>query len=179
MSSFIPSSKSGIINMIFQNNYNQIMEVRPSCSAYHSKFVTNFCSRKLLFWDLKLNFQRKPCKINKKILIYFLINPTIQMWSTHWNFNFPSYIQNDFYDSSNILWLIFETIDGMGRQRDNASNSQVWTGASIFLVTYKLPYATIKFSSILNYFSQTMWIFAKIQWIFLKILFFNLEIRVL
>ena len=40
MSSLIPSSKSGMINMISQNNYNQIIEITPSCSAYHSKFVT-------------------------------------------------------------------------------------------------------------------------------------------
>ena len=79
MSSFIPNSKNGIVNMIFQNNYNQIMEITPSPSAYHSKFVTNFFIKKLLIWDLKLNFQRKPCKISFKILIYCLINPTVEM----------------------------------------------------------------------------------------------------
>ena len=65
MSSLIPSSKSDITNMIFQNNYNQIMEISPSCSAYHFEFVTNFLSKKLLIWDLKLDFQRKPYKIFK------------------------------------------------------------------------------------------------------------------
>ena len=67
MSSFIPTLKSGIVNMIFQNNYNQIMEITPSRSAYHSKFVTNFFGKKLTIWDFKLNFQRKTCKINFKI----------------------------------------------------------------------------------------------------------------
>ena len=42
MSSFIPSSKSGIMNKIFQNNYNQIMETTQSSSAYHYEFVTIF-----------------------------------------------------------------------------------------------------------------------------------------
>ena len=79
MSSFIPSSKSDNLNMIFQNNYNQIMKIPPSRSEFHSKFVTNCFGKKLLIWDLQLNFQRKPCKINLKILIYFLINPTVQM----------------------------------------------------------------------------------------------------
>ena len=60
----IPSSKSGIINMIFQNNYNQKMEITLSCSAYHSQFVTKKFSNFFLIWDLKLNFQGKPCKIN-------------------------------------------------------------------------------------------------------------------
>ena len=48
MSSLIPSSKSDIINMISQNNYNQIMEISPSCSAYHSEFVTNLLSKKIV-----------------------------------------------------------------------------------------------------------------------------------
>ena len=46
MPSLIPSSKSVIINMISQNNYNQIIEISPSCSAYHSEFVTKFLSEK-------------------------------------------------------------------------------------------------------------------------------------
>ena len=72
MSSIILSSKSGIINTIFRNNYNQIMENTLSCSACHSEFVTNFFSKKLLIWDSKLNFHRKPCKINfENIHIFF------------------------------------------------------------------------------------------------------------
>ena len=43
--------------MIFQKNYNQILEITPSYSAYPSEFVTNFFSKKSLIWDLKLNFQ--------------------------------------------------------------------------------------------------------------------------
>ena len=117
MSSFIPSSKSGIINMIFQNNYNQIMEITPSYSTYRSKFVTKFFSKNLLIWDLKLNFQRKPCKINKNILVYFLISPTVEMWSTHWDLLLSFLNPLHLYDSSNILWLIFEIIDAVGRQR--------------------------------------------------------------
>ena len=77
--SFLASSKSGIVNVIFQNNYNQIMEITPPHSAHHSEFATYFLRKKLLIWDLRLNFQRKTCKINFKILIYFLKNPTIQM----------------------------------------------------------------------------------------------------
>ena len=69
MSSFVPSSKSSIVNTTFQNNYNQILEITPSCSAYHSEFVSNFCSKNLLIWDFKLNFQRKPCKIHFKIFL--------------------------------------------------------------------------------------------------------------
>ena len=42
MSSFILSSKSEILNTIFQNKLNQIMEITPSHSACHSKFVTIF-----------------------------------------------------------------------------------------------------------------------------------------
>ena len=41
MSSFIPSSKNEILNVIFQNKYNQIIKIIPSHSAYHSKFVAN------------------------------------------------------------------------------------------------------------------------------------------
>ena len=48
ISNLIPSSKSVITNMIFQNNYNQIMEISPSCSAYHSEFVTNFLKKKIV-----------------------------------------------------------------------------------------------------------------------------------
>ena len=62
MSSFISSSKSGIINMIFQNNYNQIMEITPSRSAYHSEFVTFFFIRNWWFgiynWISKENLAK-------------------------------------------------------------------------------------------------------------------------
>ena len=76
MSSLIPSSKSGIVHIIFQNNDNQIMEtipmeIIPSRSAYHYEFVTNFFNKNLLIWDLKLNFQRKLCKIYFKNINIF------------------------------------------------------------------------------------------------------------
>ena len=65
MLSFILGSKSYILNMIFQNNYNQIMEITPSRRTYHSKSVT-------IFFMVKLNFQRKPCKTKfKKHKFYY------------------------------------------------------------------------------------------------------------
>ena len=69
MTSFIPTSKSDTLNIIFQNNYNEIMEIAQSGNAFHSKLVTIFFNKKLLIWDFKLNFQIKPCKINFKNLI--------------------------------------------------------------------------------------------------------------
>ena len=55
------------------------MEITPSPSAYHSKFVTKKISQKLLIWDLKVNFWRLPSEINLKNINIFLINPTVHM----------------------------------------------------------------------------------------------------
>ena len=48
MSNFILSSESEIVNMIFQDKWNQVMETMPSHSAYHSNFFTILFNRKLL-----------------------------------------------------------------------------------------------------------------------------------
>ena len=45
--------------MIFQNNYNQRMEISPSCSAYHLEFVSNFLSKKIVNQGFKIEFPKK------------------------------------------------------------------------------------------------------------------------
>ena len=140
LSSFIPSSKSDILNMIFQTNYNQIMEIAPSCSACHSKLVAKLLSIKLLIWDLKLNFQRTPCKLNFKMLIFFLINPTVRMWSTHWDFQLSTIyihsifmIHQTFHDTS-LKSLMNWDVKGLKKlnTRGVLGNLKYWLKRKVF-----------------------------------------------